>query len=305
MCTAGFYPASRCRHGITLIEVLICIGILAIGLTSVMSLIPAGKSEAGRALVYDRATAMAMNGLADAVAFGLTRPDSFVSGTSTATTVVFDPANLSTDSWSGVSTTTSGTLKAAGVLAAASSLVTASLPLGTLFAQGRDDIAYNPPATDDDLPTNGFINGIRGFDGRMTSIIALTEADTGTPPLAAGDLATLSVIVFHKRDTSTPTMSGSMDSSGLVTLTTALPNARTLKSVMRPGAVLFYVDPATSRLRFAQLSMAAVDTDKDNTYVTFTGRPGPNSTVNVTLLVDSVGLAEQTVALEGPSPYGL
>ena len=166
------------RRGITLMEVLISIGVLAIGLTSVLSLIPAGKSEAGKAIVYDRATAMAMNSLSDAITFGLTRPDSIVA-TSGAATVVFDPANVIT--WPAVAT--SGTLKSAGVFARASDTATVDLVVEKLFSQGRDDVTYNLPATADDLPTNGFINGIRAFEGRMTSLIAVTEADSGTPPL--------------------------------------------------------------------------------------------------------------------------
>jgi len=281
-------------------EVLISIGVLAIGLTSVLSLIPAGKSEAGKAIVYDRATAMAMNSLSDAITFGLTRPDSFVAA-SGAATVVFDPANVIT--WPAVAT--SGTLKSAGVFARASDTATVDLlVVERLFAQGRDDVTYNLPATADDLPTNGFINGIRGFEGRMTSLIAVTEADNGTPPLVPGDLATVSVVIFHNRDTTTPTVSGTLDSSGKVMLST-LPSDRTLKSIMRPGAVLYYTE--TSRLRFAQLSMAAVDTTTQDTYVTFSGRGpivSPGSTLSVFVLTDSVRLAEQTVSLEGPGPFG-
>ena len=36
------------RRGITLLEVLISIGILAIGLSSVVALVPAGRSQASR-----------------------------------------------------------------------------------------------------------------------------------------------------------------------------------------------------------------------------------------------------------------
>lgn len=287
------------RRGITLLEVLISIGILAIGLTSVMSLIPAGKSEAAKAIVYDRAASMAVNALSDAISFGLTRPDSYVATASNATTIVFDDPAVVIP-WPSVAS--AAMFKAAGVLAAGSDTTTASFEVVKLVLHGRDDVTYNPPPTADDLPTNAFINGIRGFDGRTTTLIALTEADGGTPPLAAGDRATLSVIVFHNRDTSATTASGTMDASGLVTLT-SLPTGRSLKSVMRPGTVLFYVDPITPRLRFAQLSMAAVDALTGDTYVAFIGRPGPGAPVSVTVLVDSVGLAEQAITLEGSNPY--
>jgi type II secretory pathway pseudopilin PulG len=293
----------RGRAGITLVEVLIAIGIIAIGLTSVMSLIPAGKSEAGKAVVYDRAATMAMNGLNDAIAFGITRPDSFVVGSASATTVVFDPANVVT--WPGVAT--AGTLKSAGVLIDAASGTGVNLAVERLFAQGRDDLVYNAPATADDTPSNAVVNGVRGFEGRMTSVFALTESDAGSAPLAAGDVATLSVVIFHNRDRTTPVVSGTMTGAGKVSLTSALPTGRTLKSVLRPGSVVYYeesIPGPAQRLRFAQLAMAAVDTTTGDAYVTLTGRPAPSAGAAISILIDSVGLAEQTVALEGPSPYG-
>jgi hypothetical protein len=57
-------------------EVLIASGILAVGRTSVVSLVPAGQSQAARAVILDRAAATVANGLQDAVTYGLTRPDS-------------------------------------------------------------------------------------------------------------------------------------------------------------------------------------------------------------------------------------
>jgi type II secretory pathway pseudopilin PulG len=295
------------RRGITLMEVLISIGIIAIGLTSVMSLIPAGKSEAGKAVVYDRAGTMAMNGLADAITFGLTRPDSIIPTSSTVATIIFDanaslPAAVS-------NVATAGAIKSSGVLSGPSDNTAAALTIQKLCLQGRDDVVYNRPTTDDGLLTNSYVNGIRGFEGRMTSLIALTEGDTGVPPLSPGDLATLSVIVFHNRDTTTPIVEATITSAGLVNLTTSLPAGRTMKSIVRPGTVLYYVDTARRRLRFAQLSMAAVDTNAGDAYVTFSGRPIPTPvppavSIPVYILVDSVGLAEKTVSLEGPSSYG-
>ena len=48
--------------------------------------------------------------------------------------------------------------------------------------------------------------------------------------------------------------------------------------------------------------MASVDTTSSTVYVTFSGRPPSGGAVQI--LVDSVGLAEQTVVLEGPGAYG-
>ena len=80
------------RRGITLMEVLISIGILAVGLTSVVSLVPAGQSQAARAVILDRAAAAVANGLQDAVTFGLTKPESVAfEGGAGGPVWVFDP----------------------------------------------------------------------------------------------------------------------------------------------------------------------------------------------------------------------
>lgn len=277
------------RRGITLIEVMISIGILAIGLTSVLSIIPAGKSEVSRALVYDRATALAANALADAATFGLLKPGSLaLSGSAMAK---FDPA-------AGASGTNAASFKQAGIFSSntSSTLSTSNqLTVLKLIAQGRDDVIYNAPASEDELPTNQFpTTGPRAFQGRMSCVIAVTS----TSSLSPGSFATLSAIVFHNRDLSAGgavTVSGSWDGSSAIT-SVAVPVDRTLREVLRPGTVV------TTGTTFHQLAMAAIDDAAGKAYVTFSGRQPPgNSTVDI--LLDSVGLAEQTVMLEGPGPW--
>ena len=88
--TMTMLPSSR--RGITLMEVLISIGILAVGLTSVVSLVPAGQSQAARAVILDRAAAAVANGLHDAVTYGLTKPEAVAFENGTGGPVwIFDP----------------------------------------------------------------------------------------------------------------------------------------------------------------------------------------------------------------------
>lgn len=283
------------RRGITLMEVMISIGILAIGLTSVLSIIPAGKSEVSRALVYDRATALAANALADAATFGLLKPDSFSSVSPSI--AIFDPTL-----GSGLATGTA-TLKPSGIFSSATSAAltgsNAAIVLRQI-AQGRDDVSYKAPANDDALPTNQFpAVGPRAFQGRMSCILAVT----GTAPLAAGNFATLSAIVFHNRDLSSSAASYAMgtcdaSSSTIAIDTTTVPADRTLREVVRAGTVLF--SPATNS--FHQLSMAAIDETTSNVFVTFSGSQASGGST-IQILLDSVGLAEQTIMLEGPGPW--
>jgi type II secretory pathway pseudopilin PulG len=86
------HPPSRPRAGITLLEVLISIGILAIGLSSLVALMPAARSQAERAFVLNHAGVLAANALADAATFGLLRADALTVPPTAAVPVIVDPA---------------------------------------------------------------------------------------------------------------------------------------------------------------------------------------------------------------------
>ena len=58
---------SHHRSGITLLEVLISLGILSVGLASVVALVPAGGDQAKKALIDDRRGALAANAFADVI----------------------------------------------------------------------------------------------------------------------------------------------------------------------------------------------------------------------------------------------
>ena len=292
---------SHHRRGITLVEVLISIGIVATGLTSVMSLIPAGKSEAGKALVLDRASNMAVNGLADAVTYGLTRPDSINVSTS-SDTICFDPFATTLVANGGGTLPNSGVayLKTEGIFAQSASTTARADAAIRLFGQGRDDVSYNAPTTDDALPTNEF------FDGRMSTVFALSG--THSWPLTAGEQATLSVVVYHNRDLATAFVPATWRTSGMLVVdptASTWPIGRSVKQVVRSGTVIYCNTGVNSaRPRFAQLVMAAVDNDGVSVYVTFVGRtPVWAANAQAYVLVDSVGLAEQIVTLEGPNAF--
>jgi hypothetical protein len=267
----------KTRAGITLLEVMISIGVLSIGLVSVAALIPAGKSQAGRAIVLDRAGIMAANALADAVNFGLLRPAAL---TASGTFVV--------DLGTGLSGITSGTLRSQGIYSTAS---TASAPASfhRLFMQGRDDIVLTPPATDDDLPTNLFIDGARAFEGRLTCMYLLTS---GTP-------CRLATVVFHNRDPSATVVTGTITAGEVATASLAGLGDRTAKEVMKRGAVLY----AANGLH--QILAAAFDATGDSAFLTLSTGPAitTSGTITFQLLPDSVGLAETTYRPETSGPY--
>jgi type II secretory pathway pseudopilin PulG len=320
------------RRGITLMEVLISIGILAIGLTSVVSLVPAGQSQAARAVILDRAATAAANGLADAVTFGLTRADSVViSGTSASLTGavwVFDPAIQRIEADRGAAplslwpngnfpNAVGAMLKTTGIYSSAAppSGVTAPWQATRLYAQNRDDVVLSPGSGADDPPINTQISGVRAFQGRMSSLYSLALADNfGERPPVAGDVAKLTVVVFHNRtstDETGLTVPAFWDEAtqSLRMNVADIPAGRTFKEIIRPGVVIY--DPGkTTRLtqyqRWSQILMASVDDSAGGgtirAFVTFASPPpSPGSTVRV--LLDSVGMAEQMIVVEGSSAY--
>jgi hypothetical protein len=149
----------------------------------------------------------------------------------------------------------------------------------------------------------------------MSSLYSLALADNfGQRPPAAGDVAKLTVVVFHNRtstDETALTVPAFYDEAtqSLRMNVADIPAGRTFKEIIRPGVVVY--DPEkTNRLnqyqRWSQILMASVDDSAGGltirAFVTFASpRPNPGSTVRV--LLDSVGMAEQMIVVEGSSAY--
>ena len=281
-------PDDRVRRGISLLEVLVSIGILAIGLTSVVALIPAGRSQAARAVILDRASALAANVLADASTFGVLRPDSLTPGG----TAAIDPAgSLSAAGF------TPASLSTVGIFASPSSPGSAT-PAGysSLFTQSRDDILVNGTASTDDAPLNVFIDGVRGFEGRTSAILCLRP-----DPAAPTSGGTLSAVVFHGRDTAITAVTGTIVNGAVDFASLSGGGGRTAKDLIKPGMVAF----ANAQFHQAVATSFVAPTATTGTvYLTFsTGTALMTGTSSVTFLPDSVGLAERPFSYEYDSPY--
>ena len=234
------------RRGISLMEVLISIGILSVGLVSVLALIPAGRSQTSKASSLDRTTMLAMNAVADFVNRGFARPAGWTSlpGTAFAT---FDPLGNMPLFWSGTITGATITPRsdAATTATGTVAITAAGTPLTTVLMRSEDDIRYSTDGLgEDDLPIPKWSlsgsNGRHAFDGAYSYLATLSGTSTSWN---AGDYKTLTIITFARRDTSTapialsPTTSPTADGSWTVDQTN-VPADSTLKDLVKPGAMI-------------------------------------------------------------------
>jgi type II secretory pathway pseudopilin PulG len=285
------------QRGITLLEVLISIGILAIGVTSVISLVPAAGSQASRAIVLDRASAFAANVLADAATFGLLAPDCVLAVTGSTPSYYLDPDSAPLP-LSYLQNSDLGRLKAAGVFATAVSTTPAGEPTERLVLQSRDDIVVGPLTADDTPPNNFFDAGlVRSFDGRFTALLGVSGTTPGVP-------GRMSVVVFHRRDRASPlAVSGTVTDLRIdaTSLDASQLAGRRLRDVVRPGAVLWAPGPV--QRGFHQIIGAAIDRTDSFAYVTLSSGTALLGTHTVQLLPDSVGLAERMYVPEHENAY--
>lgn len=279
---------SRLHHlprGITVLEVLISIGILAIGLTSVLAIVPAAKSQSARAVILDRASTLAANVLADAATFGLLRSGSDTMTVShlAGTPVFIDPAGVG----SVLGSATNGGLKQTGIYGIGTTAASAAFHQS--FLQSRDDLLVTTATTSsDDPPLNAVIDGARAFEGRMTSLLCLSG--TGDGPHRA------SVVVFHARDPAFLAITGTLVDSRLAvaSLAPSIPD-RTAGEVIRPGVILW----SAANQRLHQAMSVSYDSNTNSFFLTLsTGTLLATGGYQVQILPDSVGLAERTFTPE-------
>ncbi|MFM8577572.1 MAG: hypothetical protein ACKOCN_02035 [Planctomycetaceae bacterium] len=312
------YPPVRrvtSRSGITLMEVLIAIGILSIGLTSVVAILPAGRKQAAKAIIYDRASLLAANALADAVTSGVCHQHALDMSNAN---VVLDPLGPWPSSM-GLPTPlpTAGTLRRRGVFAAAMDTAIAPAALGLLFRQARDDLEITAAANQDDPPLYLAIDGARAFTGRFSSAILRLSVDGS--PVAAGDLVRLSAVVFHNRE---PISSAAFTPASLQIghLVVTIPTGRVIGDTVRSGTVFYFagedadadgvLDAGEDLNGYARLDgpslhqvLSAAPADSTSFFITHTGQDRGAGPSSVAILLDSVGLAERIATIEGSEEY--
>lgn len=172
------------RRGISLLEVLISIGILSIGLASVLALLPAGGSQARKAMIEDRKSALGSAALSECHTRGFLNP-LYWNGAS-APPVMIDPLGQA----AGV------TVSPAGMPVVGIAGVTSGVMAEQIFS-GGDDLAVRIPEDDTLPPVVMAQNNARrlseGAFSWLATITPITTAGVTTP------FNRLSVIEFYRR----------------------------------------------------------------------------------------------------------
>ncbi|MEN9663874.1 MAG: hypothetical protein RLZZ326_237 [Planctomycetota bacterium] len=308
------------RRGITLLEVLISIGILAIGLTCVLGLMVAGRTSAARSIVYDQIGTVTENARADALTLGLTRPDALTSpagGDCPVPPLIFDPIGSASGDWPEASGLHPAVLRAGGPISVpdTASAQPRPFPIAGYAFETRDDLASAAPSTDDDLPRNQFTAGVRSFYGRTTWLALLSHPFT--TPLEPSQQATLTIVVCNKREPGVmPPPAGTpppdlrlMAADRLEWSTGTLVAGRADREVVKVGAWLLLAGTTADPVippKVHRLVQADLDRAGGGATVAFDGNPPFAATTlprHAYLLPDAISATEYTVTMQGADEF--
>jgi type II secretory pathway pseudopilin PulG len=286
------------RAGITLLEVLISLGILSIGLASVVALIPAGGSQARKAQIEDRRAALGAASLNDIITRGVLNP-------STWSTVPTSPAHYRLV----IDLLGNGTFPSAAGLTSITigNVAAGSMAAGEVF-RGQDDLVYDTTKSEDSPPEPMFLgNAKRTSEGNFTWLATLVPTTTVSNP----QYFRLTIVEFHRRDTASnsavnafvvpsPSALPSLTASGSSSATLSRDSFRELLPV---GTVVLVTSPTPS-WEWRRIVMAAPGSDDDITTAELTfDRAVAANADRIYAFTGSVGYVERIVSLERNSPW--
>ena len=181
--------SSRCR-GVTLLEVLVSLGILSIGLACVVALLPAGASEAKKAMDDDRRAAVAAAATADAITRGILNPATWNQVIPNRYAIIVDPLG-----GNGLANTNPGT----GLTAVTIGTFGAGTAAADEVFRSQDDPVYEAEQSNDEPPVPRFDTsaGKRASKGNFSWLATLVPATNDALP----QFFRLSVIACNRRGT--------------------------------------------------------------------------------------------------------
>ena len=284
------------RAGITLMEVLISIGILAVGLTAVITIIPAAGSQAQKALTETNKANVGLAALNDAITRGIL-------ALSASPPFVVDPIGN----------------------ALGSALPSTVLPLETLdglnqgIAAGdvfrsQDDVSYTLENSGQDNPPRPLF-----YEENASKVKRLSEGTyswLATLMPQGGENYLLSVVSFHRRDTTAPTSLTLTSASGnSVTFSWTATNGSFRETFPRGSPVLLHDDGGTpydgsaasrddDTWEWRRIIFPSLDDQNNSGQLMFDADVTVAAgTTTVHAFKGAVGVAERLVRLEGTSPW--
>ena len=265
-------------------EVLISIGILAVGLSAVVALIPAGGSEAQRALSEDRKASVGLAALEEAVTRGILSPDRW------------SPAQPSNPPYEVLIDPIGGAPFAGLNLVTLDSLGVTALTADEVF-RSQDDPVYTLENSGEDGPAEPlyFSNDAKRLSEGNYSWLA-TVAPV---PASNGQDHVLTVVTFNKRAGSASSYALTFAAGNTVRFAWSGSLGALQNTFPRGGAVLLSDNSTVwdwRRIIFVTLASGSAE-------LMVASNTGVSAGDNLFAFEGAIGVAERIVRLEGDSPW--
>jgi type II secretory pathway pseudopilin PulG len=272
------------RAGITLMEVLISIGILAVGLTAVITIIPAAGSQAQKALTETNKANVGLAALNDAITRGILTPPG-------APPFVVDP--IGNVAFAGLSLQTIGSLDQ-------------KLPADEVF-RSQDDVTYTLENSGQDDPAQSMF--YQPGDAKRMSEGVYSWLATLVPQ--GGENYLLSVVSFHRRDATAAASQQVTAVSGSNSITFPWNGSNgSFRETFPRGSVVLLHDTSGPRWEWRRIIFPAFNENNDSDASDNEGQlmfdadvSVSSGTTTVYAFSGAVGVAERLVRLEGTSPW--
>ena len=263
-------------------EVLISIGILAVGLSAVVALIPAGGSEAQRALAEDRNANVGLGALEEAVTRGILSPNRWSPAQAAPYTVLIDP--IGGAAFAGLNLVTLDNL---GVTA---------LTADEVF-RSQDDPVYTLENSGEDGPAEPLYfsgNAKRLSEGNYSWLATLVPASNGQDHV-------LAVVTFSKRAES-PTNYTLTNVSGSTVKFSWTGTLGALQDTFPRGSAVLLSDE-TNDWNWRRIIFVTLANGTAEIMVASDLSPGLSAGDKLFAFQGAIGVAERIVRLEGVSPW--
>jgi len=278
-------------------EVLISIGILSIGLASVIALVPAGGNEARRALIEDRRAALGAAALADCINRGFLQP------------AMWDPAQAPSGPYQLVIDPLGGGSVFPSTMTRVD-LVGMPPPQAADVFRGGDDLYYEKPE-DEDAPAVPVYEPAGGPPTRRSNygafswLATLLQAGNGN-----ADQYRLSVVTFHQRPQDSaitgPVAATQPHTPRDVTITGFTLTREDFQDAFTKGSPVLLADSTGSHSpvwRSIVLPLPGNSGSVVTQAELMLDSPIPFTADQVYVYPGAVGVSEKLVTLEAPSPW--